>query len=110
MNLLMTTNRWNNQIAAVCRAVSVCMLLLTFTTSAWCQLRVMPLKHDHTKSKKTFSQGRTKEVVPLTLPFFDDFSQPSISKVSALTYPNSKLWDDGNDVSVNNGLGINPPT
>lgn len=67
------------------------------------QLHVFPIAHS-TLSKINTST-RTKAGDPLTLPFWDDFS------FSELKYsPSEKLWQSGNTVWVNDGIGINPPS
>jgi len=68
------------------------------------QLYVFPIPQSST-SGETSNSKRTKEVDPLKLPFWDDFS------FSELKYsPSEKLWQSGNTVWVNDGIGINPPS
>ncbi|HEY0653802.1 MAG TPA: T9SS type A sorting domain-containing protein [Chryseosolibacter sp.] len=56
------------------------------------------------------SAGRTKELPPLTLPFFDDFSDPYSDPDLKEVYPDTNRWENSLSVCVNSGLGINPPT
>lgn len=56
-------------------------------------------------SKKMVTQ-RTQGSTPLTLPFWDDFS----FNYSKLNYANDSIWQYGQSVWVNTGMGINPPT
>src|SRR5690606_23851452 len=56
-------------------------------------------------SKGENSVGRTKEVAPLTLPFFDDFSKPF-----NLAYADTGLWENSSSVWINDGMAIQPPT
>jgi Secretion system C-terminal sorting domain len=67
------------------------------------QLHVFPISNATPQSAT--STARTKAVDPLKLPFWDDFS------FSELKYsPSEKLWQSGNTVWVNDGIGINPPS
>ena len=76
-------------------------LLIASTSIA--QLHIFPL--GHSSGGKAITSNRTKAVDPLKLPFWDDFS------FSELTYsPSEKLWQSGNTVWVNDGIGINPPS
>lgn len=69
---------------------------------AWCQLIVVPVERE--LYYKTSVTARTKDVVPLTLPFWDDFSR------SRDGYADPLLWQYGNSVWVNDGMGINAPS
>lgn len=70
--------------------------------SSVAQLHVFPIGH---AANTSTSATRTKAVDPLKLPFWDDFS------FSELKYsPSEKLWQSGNTVWINDGIGINPPS
>ena len=49
--------------------------------------------------------ARTKQLEPLSLPFWDDFSKPF-----RVIYPDTTLWEKSFSVWVNDGMAINPPT
>lgn len=86
--------------------------LFFVSTIQYCnaQLQVRKLAHSHDVKPREHRAGRTKEIAPLTLPFFDDFSQPYSDQTQNLMYPDTNRWESGNTVWVNDGLGINPPT
>ena len=56
-------------------------------------------------SKKSAISGRTQELGPMPLPFWDDFSFSNSE-----SFPHDTLWLYGRSVWVNEGLGINPPS
>jgi hypothetical protein len=80
------------------------LALLSSTASA--QLERFPTQRIESArtSNQTISSARTKADVPLTLPFFDDFSKPNG------LFPNTTLWDSSNCVWINDAMAINPPT
>ena len=69
------------------------------------QLIVFPLAQSAPATKSPKTSARTKEVTPLTLPFWDDFSFSEIKY-----YPSEKLWQQSKSVWVNDGIGINAPS
>lgn len=73
-------------------------------------MQVRSLPHDNQIPEKSFRSGRTKELPPLTLPFFDDFSKPYINPQLKEIYPDTNRWENSYTVWVNDGLGINAPT
>ncbi|MEQ8425825.1 MAG: hypothetical protein RIA63_14000, partial [Cyclobacteriaceae bacterium] len=86
---------------------SICWLglLISFhVQSAFCQLTVIPIPKQ-VADKKSVANGRTKELTPMALPFWDDFSFPNVNG-----YPHDTLWQYKQSVSVNPGTGINPPS
>src|SRR5688500_1498851 len=96
----------------------LCFLLFSF--SAFSQLKIYPASHTTTikngvvqkKSGKSAS-ARTQELVPRSLPFWDDFSRTPVYDKSdtAANYPTDSLWvEDSDNVSINNGLAIHPPS
>ncbi len=69
-----------------------------------CQFSIIPIPN-HTQTNKNNTSGRTKELTPLPLPFWDDFS---FSNTPGL--PHDTLWQARETVWVNNGMGVNPPS
>ncbi|HEY0743306.1 MAG TPA: T9SS type A sorting domain-containing protein [Chryseosolibacter sp.] len=93
------------------KAVIVSTLLIITTAEAVnAQLHVRKLSHRASGEGREHGAGRTKELPPLTLPFFDDFSQPYINPNLKEIYPDTNRWENSYTVWVNDGLGINPPT
>lgn len=81
------------------------ILLLTFSISGFCQLIIVPVQKDFIASKNNNTyNARTQDVTPITLPFWDDFS--TIRNGNA----DPALWQYGQSVWVNEGMGINPPS
>ena len=79
-------------------------LLALITQATFSQLRMVPIGRQ-ALPEKTSKQGRTKELSPLPLPFWDDFSFSNV-----FPFPHDTLWVSGQSVWVNYGMGINPPT
>lgn len=82
---------------AICTTLLICIGL-----PAWCQFVVVPVEREF--DSKVLTTSRTKDVVPITLPFWDDFSRSRNGYVDPL------LWEFGNSVWVNDGMGINAPS
>ena len=81
------------------RYISV-WLTLILQFSLFGQIQLRPLKNFNQHS----SNGRINQnLTSLSLPFWDDFS---LSR----NIPDSLLWESGNDIFVNNNLGIHPPS
>jgi hypothetical protein len=76
-------------------------LIYTFFTS-YSQLVLVPVTKEF--NSKSTTNSRTKSTDPVLLPFWDDFSTVRNG------YADSKLWQFGNSVYVNEGMGINPPS
>lgn len=55
------------------------------------------------KAKPKQQSARTEGVIPLVLPFWDDFSWSN-------TIPSDSLWENSDNVTISAGNGINPPT
>ena len=91
-------------------------VFLSLAPSAFAQLRVYPLPrtadHTPTKSKAKNNIGRTQELVPRSLPFWDDFSWTQVDKQgdSLSNFPLDSLWVHNYKVWINSGLGLNPPS
>jgi hypothetical protein len=85
--------------------LSVLLLLIVHLASA--QLQRFPVKRSSSvlSSAKPNKAGRTKQVTPLALPFWDDFSKPY-----KVYYPDTSLWEAGFSIWVSDGMAINPPT
>jgi hypothetical protein len=92
------------------QATLVCLLLITYSTISFAQLRVRTLQRSSTSAVRERSAARTKAVKPLTLPFFDDFSKPYSDPKLKEVYPDTAKWVNSYTVWVNDGLGINAPT
>lgn len=82
--------------------LSVLLIFICITSAAWGQLVLTPIRKELPKQKST--AARTHDVTPLTLPFWDDFA--TITDGVA----NPALWQYGNSVWINSGLGINQPS
>lgn len=69
----------------------------------------IPNRSQFFPTKNDKSARMNEVIVPLQLPFWDDFSNPILG---ADKVPNldSKLWASANTVTLNNGLCINPPS
>lgn len=95
--------------------LSVCFFLFSF--SAFSQLKIYPVTPAQKsavqkKTSKTIS-ARTQELVPRSLPFWDDFSTTPVYDRSdtIANYPADSLWVfDSDNVSINNGLALFPPS
>jgi hypothetical protein len=85
--------------------------MLTFLSSlAFAQLKVVQLSQtDQTSSLRDNSGARAQALEPMSLPFFDDFSQPLVKNKTSL-YPDINRWETSFSVWVNPGLGIQAPT
>ncbi len=75
---------------------------LAFSFDCFSQVIVVPILKD--QESKTESSARTADVTPLTLPFWDDFSD------AAKEYPDENRWLYAKSAWVNTGMGINPPS
>lgn len=83
-----------------------CWLILILTINAqlaFSQFTIVPLPKE--KSSKTYNGARTQDLAPMQLPFWDDFSFSNRPDS-----PHDTLWNSSNSVSLNLGLGINPPS
>jgi len=105
------------------KIIAVLVVLLTFfaAPAAQAQLQRFPLKREADPTKKQpvrsvgkSAVGRTQaeaDTLTLPLPFWDDFSFTSIvSNDTLLPSPLGALWEKHEQVWVNNGMGINPPS
>lgn len=77
-------------------------VLIVVATSARGQLVLTPILKEPTKSKS--AHARTQDITPRSLPFWDDFATVK----NGVADPT--LWQFGNSVWINAGLGINPPS
>jgi hypothetical protein len=78
------------------------ILFLVCTVSGYSQIVLVPIQKEI--NQKKISSGRTKDVTPVELPFWDDFSAERDG------YVNPALWEYGQSVWVNSGMGINAPS
>ena len=82
--------------------------LLVGSQIALAQLQVIPVQRAGAESpglKSQHSSARTKQMPPLSLPFFDDFS-----KSFQVLYADTSRWEKSFTTGVNDGMGIHPPT
>jgi len=82
--------------------LSALFVLAILSTTASGQLVLTPILKEPTKSKS--AQARTEDITPRSLPFWDDFA--TIKNGVA----DPALWEYGNSVWINSGMGINPPS
>jgi hypothetical protein len=89
---------------------SVLLFLFFFAPESFGQLKIRPL-HPSVKNHdgQPGSAHRTKEIAPLPLPFFDDFSRPLVDKKGNM-FPDLVRWDTSYTVWINKGMAIDPPT
>ena len=83
-------------------------LFLAGSQFSHAQLRRFPAPSaaPHVQIKKHHASARTKQTVPLVLPFFDDFSKP----LDSSSYADTTLWESSYTVRINDGMAIHPPT
>ncbi len=80
------------------------VLTLLASHSALAQFEILPIiSQKETPGKKKPNSNSRNEEILLTLPFWDDFSTPGPA-------PDTALWAGGENVWVNYGMGIDPPT
>jgi hypothetical protein len=107
----MVINESNRTSYILCRAGIVSLIFFFFCVQdSWAQLQVRSTTRDSQIQRGENRSGRTKELAPLTLPFFDDFSKPYVNPALKEIYPDTNRWENGYTVWVNDGLGINAPT
>lgn len=82
--------------------LSVVILQLTIIHSCFGQFVIVPIQKEATEKKST--SLRTQSIDPVLLPFWDDFSSVRNGK------PKTNLWEFGESVWINEGMGINPPS
>ncbi len=90
-----------------------CCLILNGTATA--QLRMYPHPRSAekvTSAKKSGATSRTAQLVPKSLPFWDDFSFTPVNNPDEpnSNYPVDSLWINNKSVWINNGMGINAPS
>lgn len=79
------------------------MIFVINAQLAFSQFTLVPLpKEIHSKSNPS---ARTQALTPMPLPFWDDFSFSNLPDS-----PHDTLWQSGSSVSLNMGMGINPPS
>jgi hypothetical protein len=88
------------------RLFVVVILIASGSGSALAQLRQFPLPQVPVKKNLSPAGKATarKKTTSLTLPFWDDFSDPDGA------HPDTLLWSECDRIFVNNGLGINQPS
>jgi len=102
------------QIRVVVLLVFAVLIVGKLTTFG--QLTVFPLpkqaKTPQTAKKSNNAAARTQEIIPRSLPFWDDFSFTPVDESAILlsNYPVDSLWINNSTVWINSGLGINPPS
>jgi hypothetical protein len=106
---LKVINQTTDNLRSYCINVFVrhCALILLLVIAGlqicFAQLQLFPLESSPNRHSNSANNGR-KKAEKLTLPFWDDFSDPDG------VIPDTLLWADGYRVRVNNGIGINQPT
>ncbi|HEY5825668.1 MAG TPA: T9SS type A sorting domain-containing protein [Cyclobacteriaceae bacterium] len=78
------------------------LFFLLCSLSGFGQFTLTPILRDNSPSHNVNS--RSKETTPKKLPFWDDFSFTKGFR------PADSLWQFGQSVWLNNGIGINPPS
>lgn len=75
--------------------------LLTWGGVLWAQVIEVPLKYR--SGYETFRTQKTQIIDTLALPFWEDFSTSEL-------VPDSSKWLVGENVNINRGRGLNPPS
>ncbi len=86
----------------------VFLFCIASISSAFSQLVVVPIPKGkpHKVFKSSSHSARVADtLLTLSLPFWDDFSTSN-----SPYYPDNLRWQDGESVSLNNGISINPPS
>ncbi len=76
---------------------------MAFTLAATCGYAQMTIKGIPRVNPSKRADNARIQNTPLTLPFWDDFSTTN-------NIPSADFWVDSDDVWVNPGMGINPPS
>ena len=76
------------------------MFMMLPLTASFAQMTIKPIARVAEKNK--IKNGRS-EATSLTLPFWDDFSRSN-------GVPIDSLWIESENIWINNGMGINPPS
>src|SRR6478752_5270317 len=98
------------------RMLLMVAILILVVPAATAQLKRYPVQRKNPVQKNTPQRNSTARIqtVPplLSLPFWDDFSFTPINNPADTfsSYPLRSLWEQGENVWINNGLGINAPT
>ncbi|HYC84543.1 MAG TPA: hypothetical protein VEB86_04940, partial [Chryseosolibacter sp.] len=90
-------------LSLIVRLLPICFLTIS-STSVFGQLQVTPTQRPGFSLKQVPSNARQKDVGPLKLPFWDDFS------TTGSAYPDQQLWVDSYNVWINDGMAVNAPT
>jgi hypothetical protein len=87
--------------------VSTLLFILNSVEIAFAQIMIYPHQRTAIPNQSQISSAR-KEQESLILPFWDDFSNPTI--VNGYKFPNEVLWKYGRSTMVDDGIAINQPT
>lgn len=87
------------------KEIRITCLIILFAQVAFSQFTIVPIPRETSTKDQILSAARTKALTPMPLPFWDDFSFSNVPG-----FPHDTLWEHGQSVSVNFGLGINPPS
>lgn len=104
MNNTSKNTFWVRASIAVCAAM---VLTLKFS-AGYSQVRVFTIQPQEAKTKQN-SAHRVQALPPMSLPFFDDFSDPFVD-TSGIRYADVNRWENSYSVWINPGLGIKSPT
>jgi len=90
-----------------CSVLTILSLSLLLTVGAsFSSAQVVTTNIDRSALHKTYSlkkTARTEAIIPLSLPFWDDFSWSN-------NIPSDSLWENSKHVEISAGNGISPPT
>jgi hypothetical protein len=87
----------------------IVLILFLYSSYSFGQLKVRALPHSTgSQASRSNASSRTKDLSPLPLPFFDDFSRPFVHEGNL--YPDLGRWDSSYSVWINTGMAINAPT
>ncbi|MBA4055923.1 MAG: hypothetical protein C0490_14510, partial [Marivirga sp.] len=97
-------------------ALFILAVLMFLSLQAAGQLKVFPHPRQagnvKALSKQRPSTARVKEIIPKSLPFWDDFSFTPVNDTTNVlsNYPLDTLWVNNYTIWINNGIGIQPPS
>ena len=109
MRMICKSTLQHRKLYTISQAVLV-FCCIFFSATSYAQLRLQSIsKPTHQTGSVSKKSGRIKTDVPLTLPFWDDFSSYSLDSLGKPT-ANKKLWQNSESVFINNSMAIDPPS